>query len=182
MDSPNEYSAEPSTSQIMLATELRKASTAVYIAVESDVANQLSALLSRAAGEVLNLASKLEAQEKEHEEELTQAARAQHTTETAWRIDREELKECQSRLDEEHKDAMKWSGVAGAQTNKANRLEEQVRELSSRLDSVRRRIPIVLAGIDQDEPFGWWETSKGADFGKLKLAEIDALFDSPDAP
>jgi len=35
----------------------------------------------------------------------------------------------------------------------------------------------ILVGIDKDEiesPFGWWETSTGAEFGKKKLEEVKA--------
>jgi len=41
------------------------------------------------------------------------------------------------------------------------------------------KIEVILRGIDKSEmivDYGWWETSIGAEFGAVKLAEIKALF------
>lgn len=46
---------------------------------------------------------------------------------------------------------------------------------ASLLDRVRE----ILKGIDSDEVrgnYGWWETSTGAEWGRAKLAEIEAAF------
>lgn len=41
----------------------------------------------------------------------------------------------------------------------------------------------ILKGIDKteyDQDQGWWETFTGAEFGKAKLQEIEALFNQED--
>ena len=41
--------------------------------------------------------------------------------------------------------------------------------------AIRKTVDVILAGIDEceiDSPEGWWETSKGAEFGAAKKQEL----------
>jgi len=51
--------------------------------------------------------------------------------------------------------------------------------VSSAVQAERDRITKILRGIDAcelDDPFGWWETSTGADFGNNILYQINNSF------
>jgi hypothetical protein len=63
-----------------------------------------------------------------------------------------------------------------------NALRTQLAEATRKLEEARkdvvREVIVILDGIDMaetDSEKGWWETSAGAEFGKNKLAQIQAI-------